>query len=795
MQAINRPPLDIEAAIQEYIVHLKSLETEFNDYQRSRDLGVRMNVDAATKAVTEVRTSIPQIAPFLGRVDDTGVLHAEQLWTAIGAMERVLAEPDKPVLILGAMQSGKTTTALALQFLGPIYYLLTGRKLHPFYLLTSHTSHHAQTTNELARFLQYYSNIMFEVDAGNPDAQAAPPREPIDPLFLYSPTLSNYRETVLRLEEDRDCFRLQGVDDFVWRRAWGENVERIAKKVESMERSGFVPLMIIDEPQFGASDRIELEASGEAHLRPCVFTRIFEEIGKRLNIARDKHVFIALSATPYELHDLQAISPVRQRLGERYTGFNLFAGAPIDGAVVNRQPVIRSLQEFASEIGEPFLEKVHWGAFDSYAKFESAKKRLNYDETWERYREDVAGAVRETLLALASRHPGEPIGVCMRILNNNTKTEEIQRLLRLDDRFDVVSYYGPAVDRRSVKQMLSERPGAGDDRPFLFLVTNRARMGDAFPSSVRYFFDFAERFADLNSMMQGLIGRACGYYKETTVILSMKNALLLRGVIRTVGGYVAQPSRHTVLVGARRRSGRPTVILLVRRNVADAELERFFEELDRGVVSPLLPPGSKRVGTKKGGERRTGPILRIAEETGLFDAVESAAAHSRYFPNYPGYKIARRGDRVPNPAKLGRYLEYRMDAAGDCRFAFREWRGAAHGGLRARGRSGGDTDEVRDKEHDNLEPQILVEKFDPVTGETIADYRLKGADRRPGAWRAFAIVLPLVHPVQEFVAGDAAYPTPNCTWAPYMDATEVAPRDEAMEAEEVARVATGRGRR
>ena len=286
---------DLRARIQEYKSHLESVAHDFNEYARAEHLGVILNASSAIAAASDLHTSLNKVAPFLTRPDDTGVLHREQLVTAIDAMIAILRNPGEAGLILGALQSGKTTTGLALQLLGPVYYLLTGMQLYPFYLLTSQTSHQAQTEHELTRFLQYYGDLKFELDEAHPNPNATT-SVTLHPLFVIAPTLSMYRDQVLN--HVKNYFYVPKVQDYIWRRAWGENVNRIADRVEALAKAGFTPLMIIDEPQFGASDRIEIDPSGNIQRHPCVFARIFDETAKRLNIARDKHVFIALSATP-----------------------------------------------------------------------------------------------------------------------------------------------------------------------------------------------------------------------------------------------------------------------------------------------------------------------------------------------------------------------------------------------------------------------------------------------------------------------------------------------------------------
>ena len=51
------------------------------------------------------------------------MLHDSQLMTALECVGEILTAPQQNGLVLGAMQSGKTTTSLGLQFAGPIIYL------------------------------------------------------------------------------------------------------------------------------------------------------------------------------------------------------------------------------------------------------------------------------------------------------------------------------------------------------------------------------------------------------------------------------------------------------------------------------------------------------------------------------------------------------------------------------------------------------------------------------------------------------------------------------------------------
>jgi hypothetical protein len=66
-------------------------------------------------------------------------------------------------------------------------------------------------------------------------------------------------------------------------------------------------------------------------------------------------------------------------------------------------------------------------------------------------------------------------------------------------------------------------------------------MGDQFPSDVRYFIELSQKASDLNALLQGLVGRSCGYGKDSLVILSDQNDRILDAYVATHGDYVMTP--------------------------------------------------------------------------------------------------------------------------------------------------------------------------------------------------------------------------------------------------------------
>jgi len=365
------------------------------------------------------------------------------------------------------------------------------------------------------------------------------------------------------------------------------------------------------------------------------------------------------------------------------------------------------------------------------------------------------------------------------LVNNNGRSHRLIENLRLPrGEIDVIEYFGSEFRGQSVKRAIRQRPRP--DLPFLIAVTSRARMGDAFPREVEWFLEFSTKAANLNALLQGLLGRACGYGKRSAVVMSGENVQLVDDYKRERGGYIYKTSWHSLVAGRYRR-GAPTNLVRLHRDMDDELVARFFERLDSEIVGPHVLQNKATLQTRRarGSQSyRTGPLLRIAEELDLFNYLECPDVRERLFPTYPEFRVARAHDEITHSRDPDRTLRYSLDENGDCRFTFREWTEGSsnHGGVRSRGY--GERDAIdRKRAGDMLEPQINMRKVDPFTGEIIDDKRINGElvdrdSRRPGLWRAEMVTLPLVAPVRELQAGDATYPVAHSPFATLLSEEE-----------------------
>lgn len=767
----------LDKGLGSYITHLEQTVATFNRCASEAGLPLRMD---ATNAIAAVRSGVglARVAAFWTRVDDSGIVHQTQLETALKCIVKLVEDSHRCGHVVGAMQSGKTTTSLALQWAGPALYLLKGLKACPFYVIGNQTNHEDQTNNELRWFLSFYGNLELQVVA---DGGGRGDLAPLDAVFERSPSLVTYREHVL-LGALEDVYEVPQLGDLVHRRVGGEQgIRKIVDLCHRATSQGYRPLMMIDEPQFGASDRMVAGDDGREQRRPCVLMQIFDRIEQTIGSARTDHWFVGLSATPFELNDLKRVWEVRQTLTPVYSGFNFFNGLPISPGVEVTPPTTMGLTAFGESIDLPFLGNVSMSAYDKGGSaFARHALKIDFNGDQSAYQTEVEDALRGAIYGLLDRYRQDenwPIGLCIRAFNDNGRTEALIARLNLDpDRIEVIPYYGPQAGGASVKRAIARREKP--QLPFVMFVTNRARMADAFPTNVRFFMDLAQKASDLNALLQGLLGRACGYGKKSTVVLSDANAGIVDAYVATRGGYVHKTSRHSVTVGGFRR-GAPTGMIKLRADMGDPLVRRFFGEINQRVVDSNITPGSRALsGVKRGRDGfRTGPVLRIADELNLFDHIEQPAIRAGLFPQIPtGFRIARSGDVVKHKTQPGVELRYALDEQGDCRYTFR-WstpETAAKGG--GQGRAKGKKDVGQ-----HMEPTIYVEKFDPSTGETIndrpEDQRASTDQLRPGNWRAVMVTFPLREPVREIEAAEVAYPTQLCTYNDWMDDDERTLRD------------------
>ena len=769
---------EIQACLKAFEDHLLEVERVFNTQSDIRGLGVHLDVSDLVNQTRRGRNYRSLLSFF--SADRPGVLYREQILTAVDAIVSIIESPYNLGLILGALQSGKATTALALQFAGPAVYLIAGQKVFPFYLTTSQNSHEEQFRTELAHFIKYYGGIDVVFEGRRCRLRNYIRGQQIDAVFAMSPNLDTYREAVLQGNKHfHDVYKPATLGDLIHKRVRGQAISRLAQSCQKMIKAGFTPLMILDEPQFGASDRI-VQAGGNKTIADCLLSQIEKEIRATIGADAERVKAIGLSATPFELHSLQRVWTVFQRLGPSYRGFNDFGGKPVDPSARIQPPDTLSVTAAAAQFQIPFLRMVNASAYSRSRSFQSWAQKFGYSGTWGQYRQDCVKALRDLVMALIQNRgqQGErsqaAVGICLRAINDNDRTEQLLADLNLPSHLiEVVRFYGTGGKGMTVKQVIAQRKKP--HLPYLFMVTSKARMGDQFPSDVQYFIELSQKASDLNALLQGLVGRACGYGKNSLVILSDQNHRVLEAYVTTHGDYVMTPSRHSIVAGGlngleQRRQ------LTIERDPTDPVLEAFFQDLDQQIVSPTVPVGADMKPNRAPSGGRRGPVLTLAETHNFFDYVESVPFREAKLLHVLGAaEIVRRGERILIQEFTGNSVSasYLTDGAGGCRFNFRQNVYIGRAGIKGRGRGQRDAYDLA-LNQGILEPSIGLHKRDPITGGWIDNPAI------PGEWVAVSITLPLRKPClvsPNAVAGRVSLPGPLCVYDKHMTKRERTRRD------------------
>ena len=214
------------------------------------------------------------------------------------------------------------------------------------------------------------------------------------------------------------------LDDFIHRRTTGDAIKRVARRCREANDKGYSPLLIIDEPQYGASDRF-VEGRRWRRARPCVLVQIFDAIDDALGDDAKDRVFIGLSATPYELHGINSVWKVNQYLTSSYRGFNYFGGKVIDAEADVDPPRTMTFQRTRKRARPSIPRECLMQAYEAHPHvFARFADRIGFEENQEHYRRAVEETLREVILQLAEEG-GALTGICIRLCNNNLRSHRL----------------------------------------------------------------------------------------------------------------------------------------------------------------------------------------------------------------------------------------------------------------------------------------------------------------------------------------------------------------------------------
>lgn len=542
-----------KAAIQK---HITAFCAWFNEASAEKGLGIQLDGSEVNKSIDAKRgREIEELNDAM----QYHMVHKEQVLTAVEVIHNTIENPGMSGLVIGALQSGKTGTAFTSLFAAPIHYLKSKISYVPMFLTTNQNSHLQQTQDAMRAFFRLYGDISIISDGrknslidyyGEYDVDLAEASD------IEEITLEDYSYALVR-----DMYPGKG-KDVVSALVEGMTVKRQNKDINTKIRSlcdkakknGHGVMLIVDEPQFGASDRFSRDGKNVK----CLLSKIIDEIDDDFFSPYTPNFMVGLSATPFDSARIDSLFKVRQRLNENYIGPNFFDGQAIDPSISNKAPNVYSFSDIGHLLEQKDFTELSYllGNRENpiNSKYQSIKVAKDGNKSFRSMSENLqhgAELVRTLLDALVDEkeeaYPDDHIGALLRLSNNRYQTDVILDEMGLnssDSPYNVIRFYDNSED---IKELVW-RHTKDDPRPYIVVAVGKGRMGDAFPTGCCISMDLTHKSSDANAFLQGVFGRMCGYgKKEPVVIVSDLNKELWQEYSTTLGQMASfKSSRHAV---------------------------------------------------------------------------------------------------------------------------------------------------------------------------------------------------------------------------------------------------------
>lgn len=552
---------------QPFIDHLASVVVTLNDAFNEFGIPIRVAADDVSDAFLRGRDAVNR---FIAGESD-GVLHEPQLLTFVEALASILTGPTMNIAINGVTQCGKTGTSNAMYFLGPILYILNGEKYATVMLTINRQASYDQTKTEFERFLDLYEFLKFYHRDGEPIV--------VDGDEFFDLSYNAFWQTIMKAALPRELGLNRTTDQIRTRSPAKTQMAGMRKLLDLAKDESVILALLVDETHFGS------EVGGTQ-------ASIFEHILPELKSTTNKNIFIGFSATNWELCNLPNVAQIYHRLGPGYTGFNLFNGQIVDSRVTIKPPIYFSTTDFQKQYGFARLEEIRNNCYDdaqAFAKNRVLSKLHKGSWMYQRFVEEQFADIIHWALGVMPAagyfryvardpNPQKGLGFALRFCRNNARADSFVEMLRqhLDPSIDLIKYYGGGNAVR-VKEIIERRPNR--DGPYVVVMTAAGRLADSFPTNCTYFVDLTHQSQNYTALMQGTVGRATGYNKNSMIVLSDANADALGRFVRNQGS--AEAGRVSPRVVQSRGLGRPHVVVhLVRETISDPLILAKLAELE-----------------------------------------------------------------------------------------------------------------------------------------------------------------------------------------------------------------------
>lgn len=456
-----------------------------------------------------------------------GRLWPETVVTTMEVVEKLLK--GRNVGLLGLVQSAKTATQIVAGIIAAIAkYLTDGRWTHPIHLIPNHKGSYR------SQFKKKYNELIRCI------------RDAVISYNGKSISIGQYMEDLLIKRNEIMAKARTDAKSTFNRSQWNTLVEMSAKIAGDKELILPMSVKIRDVLQvmfkgFKENNHRSILIRDEAHsaiAKKSVTDRLMSDdrlsessIYDIINRCNGDALFMATSATNWAALHLDLVC---LRVNDAYCGLD-FAYEDDNGQIVRvawrhgveiKTPEILSLSQMAARLGYEPLKWIrpHWYAYqDAFFQHMEEEGLQNLFSGHQDYRRKcIVGISKMVNSLLIEDNVKGHRGALVRFVNDNDLMNDAVAMLKeyLDSRIKIVKEYGDSHE--TIDDLLAENK-IGPKDIYVVLATAGARMSDSFPKECGYGIDLTYNSETLTAIIQGVLGRMCGYFKTPLVVLSDEN--------------------------------------------------------------------------------------------------------------------------------------------------------------------------------------------------------------------------------------------------------------------------------
>ena len=584
--------------------YYKSLQRILN--KECEKIGLPFHVDLS--AYTNTNSNIPKATARALGIGD-GELHKE---TIVGFLKAIDQLGDgKNIGLLGLVQSAKTAVQIiAAIFSSMVDHLQNGRITFPLFVTPNGVNYVGQFEKKLKDMTRCLEDAKIVLDCNGKSIS----------VKEYIEELTDFKSEVIRKHivslapviatheylKLMNAFKWHVDKPFMVLTSSKKNLELFRAIFNAVKKSKSRLIFGRDESHY---------AVGENSINDKVLSD--QGIYEAMNSVNLSHEFqcVMTSATNWCSLHLEIVTiPVNSN----YVGLD-FAFKTLDkgnekyisvaGNVKIKLPKIYNTEAFGKICGDHFLKDFIPSYYtDNFAferacnKDEALNARYNNGDH-DRYRKCMEDAFVESMDYFHKVNPHNGKGCLVRMFVNNADIcDFISQVSPKLKTIKMVKGYGTSRKYDHVEELLENNQIQEDDFYIIF-VTGKGRMADTYPKDCCYGFDLTRSSNFLATILQGTLGRMCGYYKNPIVVLSPDNCKKVNAFID--GGYTGENQGR---LSSTTSSHSQKNICFRKENLQHIpKMDELFQRLQREAVEKSTP---RLYPTKDGKKTNTISILK-----------------------------------------------------------------------------------------------------------------------------------------------------------------------------------------